>query len=534
MNQTTALTPIHQVREELAPLKTDFASMLPSHIAPDRFMQVIITALERDPSLLDADRTSLLIAAKEAASDGLLPDRRDGAFVIFNTKVKVPGGPAEPGKPKPLDKEIWVKQVRWMIMVYGVRKKIFQTGLVKDMQVELVHENDFYERAAGDDAQIVHKPLDFGDRGKVKGGYAIISLINGGVFREVMSIEQIQAVANVSKSDTVWKGPFADEMRRKTILRRLAKQVPLSTEVERVMAREDSMFDFDRVAMVRPDMLPGGERHRAARSLSAHEMLEDRAIRNEPAAEESTDAPAAQGEANGDATAVVTEIRGAKTLEALLGLEATVGADIAARKFTDEAVGWIVETMNATLAGLGGKVDQNLNYQQMIEAAIAARPPKRARRAGGKATAAAPETKEAEKVTPADAEPLGGGEAAEEPCESGGDDAPAPEESGAGPGPEIVPTEADQQRAAEAEDEDPVAAPLGGILSSDKGPQTWVDPNLWMADLLNKLNTLKGEPAKAFWAKNIGYIEFARDHGHGPQAERLLKVGKERGLRHEA
>lgn len=282
----TALAPIQVIERDLAARITTFGNLLPSHIQPTRFQDVVLTALKRDPSLLDADRNSLFLACEEAANDGLLPDKKEGAFVIYNNKVKVRVGNGHATEDK------WVKQVRWMPMIFGIRKKMFQAGVL-EVIVELVYKNDFYQREAGDSGAIVHRPLDFGDRGPVIGGYAIIKTKDGGVFREVMSLEQIDAVERVSKSDSgPWKGPFKPEMQRKTILRRLAKQVPLSPEVERVVSRDDVFYDLPgdaRAALVERQLPRAQVPHKALFSDKRHvaapseDVIEDAVIEDLPA-----------------------------------------------------------------------------------------------------------------------------------------------------------------------------------------------------------------------------------------------------------
>ena len=83
-----ALSVIETVREELAPLRPQISAMLPSHISVETFESVSLTAVQNNPSLLDADRQSLFVACMNAANDGLLPDKREGAFVVYNEKVK--------------------------------------------------------------------------------------------------------------------------------------------------------------------------------------------------------------------------------------------------------------------------------------------------------------------------------------------------------------------------------------------------------------------------------------------------------------
>jgi hypothetical protein len=94
----------------------DIQMALPAHITPDKFQRTVLTAVAQNPDLLKADRQSLILACYKAAQDALLPDGREAALVTFNTRKKIDGQ--------------WktMKQVQYMPMVYGLRKKILQSG----------------------------------------------------------------------------------------------------------------------------------------------------------------------------------------------------------------------------------------------------------------------------------------------------------------------------------------------------------------------------------------------------------------------
>lgn len=204
----------------------------PAHVA--RFKRVVATAIAANPDLLAADRRSLWQAATQAAQDELAPDGREGAFVIYNVKVK------EKQERGP-DKESWRKVVRWMPMVAGLLKKIRKSGELLDISVQAVLAADTFSYQLGDEARIVHVPdIETDDRGELRFVYAIARTKDGGVYREVMSRKQIDQVRAASK--TAANGPWKDwydEMARKSVLRRLSKFLPMGAEVEAILARED-------------------------------------------------------------------------------------------------------------------------------------------------------------------------------------------------------------------------------------------------------------------------------------------------------
>lgn len=184
-----------------------FASMLPPDVDLGRFTSVVLRAVQEDPKLLDptTDKPSLFLACQRAAQDGLLPDKREGALVMYGNKVQ------------------------WQPMIGGLRKKLAEAGF--DLRAEIVYENDLFDYDLGDNPGITHKAPPLGqDRGKVIGAYAIATnLETGSKYREVMDVAALDAVAAVSRSGSSgpWKGPFKTEMQRKTVARRLIKSLPI-------------------------------------------------------------------------------------------------------------------------------------------------------------------------------------------------------------------------------------------------------------------------------------------------------------------
>lgn len=87
--KTVAAAARPKLTDELAVLKTEIEKVLPAHVTPEKFMRVVLTAISQNPELYRADRRSLLTSAINAAQDGLLPDGREAAFVIFRTKERV-------------------------------------------------------------------------------------------------------------------------------------------------------------------------------------------------------------------------------------------------------------------------------------------------------------------------------------------------------------------------------------------------------------------------------------------------------------
>lgn len=205
-----------QVRHDLQRMAVEFEAVLPPQIPTDRFVRTAITAVGMQPDLLRTDRRSLLGACMKAAQDGLLPDGREAALVVFNGKAQ------------------------YMPMVAGLLKKARQSGVISSISAHVVYEHDEFDYQLGDDEHIIHKPVITGERGKPVAVYAIARTTDGGAYREVMSVaqvEKVRAVSRARKPDSPWN-TWWDEMARKTVIRRLAKYMPSSSDLDQLLARE--------------------------------------------------------------------------------------------------------------------------------------------------------------------------------------------------------------------------------------------------------------------------------------------------------
>lgn len=242
------------LQQQLEKGRDQLRMALPAHIDPEKFQRTVITAAQANPDLLRADRQSLFLSIMKCAQDGLLPDGREAALVIFNNNVKDDQG-----------KWVKVQMVQYMPMVYGLRKKIVQSGEVRDITAKVVYRAE-YERGTflyeeGTEAMLRHKPdLLLSDEeatdDNIVAAYSIATYMDGTKSYEVMSRAEINKVRQVSKTGAVGmkvkfgrdagkeiepKGPWVDwfgEMAKKTVMRRHAKTLPMSGDLLDVEGRE--------------------------------------------------------------------------------------------------------------------------------------------------------------------------------------------------------------------------------------------------------------------------------------------------------
>jgi phage RecT family recombinase len=257
----TAVKPFDKLRETLIQKKDSLEKVLPAHITFEKFHSVVMTACMTNPQLVVADRASLILSCVKSATDGLLPDSREAALVIFNAKL---------GYKDDSGRDVYGPKVQYMPMFAGLLKKARQSKEISNISTHVVYEKDKFEYLLGDEDKIIHTPyMGEDDRGKVVAAYCIAKLKDGSVYREVMTRADIEKVRKTSKSGAatetdvkydktnslkvgdpkgIWRDWY-EEMARKTVFRRAAKWLPQSVDKEgnaiRLFEHDDTMDSFD-------------------------------------------------------------------------------------------------------------------------------------------------------------------------------------------------------------------------------------------------------------------------------------------------
>ena len=140
----------------------------------------------------------------------------------------------------------WIKKVQWMPMVAGIIKRLAEFGF--SVEGYAVCENDTFEYQLGDNPTITHTLPKFGTpRGQAIGYYAVATDTQGKKYRAIMERSEIEKIRQASKSKD--SGPWQswyDEMAIKSVIKRLAKRLPLYKEgIMDVIDRDNDMYQFD-------------------------------------------------------------------------------------------------------------------------------------------------------------------------------------------------------------------------------------------------------------------------------------------------
>lgn len=244
VNEAREVSPQQQFRDELTRMGDQFVAALPDHIKPERFQRIVLTAVLGDANLLRADRKTLLESAMRAAQDGLLPDKREGAFVIFNTKVKIDG------------KDQWINAVQWMPMIAGIIKKMHQSGEIAMLTAKVVYGGDMFRAWVDDDGEhVAYEQAEHPDYDTIRQVFALAKTKDGSVYVETLTPRDIEKIRSVSRSKD--RGPWVqwwEEMAKKSAIRRLAKRLPLSAEIHDLIQRDNELYDLSRAPDPQPSL----------------------------------------------------------------------------------------------------------------------------------------------------------------------------------------------------------------------------------------------------------------------------------------
>lgn len=192
---------------------------LPTHLTPDRFTRVLLTATMKNPLLLECTQESMFKGILDAAAAGVEIDGRRAHLIPYKNN----------------NKRCYEAQL--IIDYKGIAELIMRSGLVSSIHADIVCENDVFEYDRG---QVrVHKIDLKKERGEMYAAYCIISMREGDPKCDVMSKHDIDRIRGRSRASS--SGPWVtdyNEMAKKTVFRRASKWVPLSPEIRAVVESE--------------------------------------------------------------------------------------------------------------------------------------------------------------------------------------------------------------------------------------------------------------------------------------------------------
>lgn len=196
---------------------------LPKHMDVNRMTRLATTVFRTTPQLREADIGSVLGAIMQAAQLGLEPGPMGHCYLLpFKNKGKT--------------------ECQFIIGYRGMIDLARRSGHIKSIYAHAVYEKDEFEYELGLEPKLKHKPSMEADRGEFIGAYAVAHFKDGGYQFEFMPKSEIEKRKARSKSAnssySPWKTDY-EEMAKKTVIRHMWKYLPISVEIQEVVAHDE-------------------------------------------------------------------------------------------------------------------------------------------------------------------------------------------------------------------------------------------------------------------------------------------------------
>lgn len=205
---------------EGAAFRNAVASVLPKHLAPERFLRIAIAATTRTPKLLQCDRQTFFGALLTLSQLGIEPDGRRAHLIPFENRKR------------------GFVECQLIIDYKGLAELAMRSGVVSKLHADVVCEEDEFEYDRG---ELKRHLIQFRKpRGAAYAAYALCKFKDGSEKVEVMSRDEIEAIRKRSRAGS--SGPWItdpNEMWKKTVFRRLSKWLPLSPEFRDAVEADD-------------------------------------------------------------------------------------------------------------------------------------------------------------------------------------------------------------------------------------------------------------------------------------------------------
>ena len=197
--------------------------VIAEHVTAERLVKVAITAVLKNPALLECSHESMALALMEVGSLGLEPTG------VLGQAYLVPY----------YNKNTSQKEVQLQVGYRGMAELVYRGGKVYDIDPQVVHEGDDFEYSLGLQPVLRHVPS--GGEGMLTHAYAIARYTIGESKFVVLPREEVLKIKASSKGRG---GPWVDweeEMWKKSAVRRICKTLPMSTALERAIAKDDAV-----------------------------------------------------------------------------------------------------------------------------------------------------------------------------------------------------------------------------------------------------------------------------------------------------
>lgn len=191
------------------------------YVTPERLVSVALSAFSRQPDLLECTRESLFRCCQVASQCGLEIGGQLGHAYFVPFRNQHLGGR---------------KEAIPIIGYRGLAYMAVRCGAAKHVHAKEVYWGDTFEFADGLEPVLKHTPCSDEDRDRthgvngLRGAYCVVTLPDGTKIADYMPAADIERRRAISKGkDSLMWTTFPEEGYRKTVVRRVLKELPITT-----------------------------------------------------------------------------------------------------------------------------------------------------------------------------------------------------------------------------------------------------------------------------------------------------------------
>lgn len=264
--------PANSLKQLLESRRDSIAAVLPKHLDADRLLKIALVAVSKNELLMKCSQTSILQSVMTAAQLGLDCGGALGSAYLVPFYDNKKGG----------------YECQLVVGYRGLIDLARRSGQIVSIEARIVYEGDTFDLDYSiEGAKLVHKPCLDGEPGKMRLVYGVATLKDGGHQFELMTRAQIDKIKAISQSGKKGFGPWADhydEMARKTVVKRLAKYLPISVELADAIDSDNKAEGVDPSIIVsQPDETTKlNDRLKLAKATSAAALPDPIDIHPEP------------------------------------------------------------------------------------------------------------------------------------------------------------------------------------------------------------------------------------------------------------
>ncbi len=209
-------------------VRSKLAEVASAAMKPDDLIRLALIAASRAPDLEKCTEASILRALLDASALGIQPGGLMGRGYLVprkNGRTNTTEAHFDPG---------------WRGLVDIARR----SGQIRRIEAHAVHELDTFVVERSPLTTVRHVPNEGAEPGPIRAAYAVAEFTGGELQIEIVWKRDLDKIRRLGADKGPWAS-WADEMARKTAVRRLCKYLPYDPMLERAMAASDAADDVD-------------------------------------------------------------------------------------------------------------------------------------------------------------------------------------------------------------------------------------------------------------------------------------------------